>query len=147
MLADSLTQAKLGFQCVLMRILSCDFSVKYIKGSTNQIANCPQRFGPLDDKIKLPIIQVHEVTSKLQASVSMIQPYWNFYEEIIIDDGFLCSRPRITITTNQRQALLKQISAGYLGLSKCLHRIRQGINWPELYGHIYELVNNFQTSL
>ena len=56
-----------------MRALPYDFSVEYIKGSTNQLIDCFSRLEPLDDKIKLPIVQVYEITSRLQAAPSMIQ--------------------------------------------------------------------------
>ena len=55
-LAKSLTQAKQRPQCLLISSLSYNFSVKYIKMSNKQLADCLLRLGPLDDEIKLPIV-------------------------------------------------------------------------------------------
>ena len=51
-LAKSLTQATSRLKQLLMRTLPYDFSIKYIKESTNQLAV----LGPLDDKIKLHFV-------------------------------------------------------------------------------------------
>ena len=55
-----------------MRSPPCVFSVKYIKG-THQLADCLSRLGSLDDKIKFPTVQVHEITSRSQVTDSRIQ--------------------------------------------------------------------------
>ena len=53
-----------------------------------------------------------------------IQPYWNFIEEITIEDSLLLKGTRIMVPPSWRENLLKEIHAGHLGLSKCLHRVR-----------------------
>ena len=70
--ANSVTQATTTLQNFL-RTLAYDFSVKYIKSSGNQLTDCMSRLGPLDHKIKLPTVQVHEIKSRLQATASRIQ--------------------------------------------------------------------------
>ena len=69
----SLTQTTLGVQCLSLRTSSYNFSVRYIKDSTNHLANCLSRLGPLDGLIMLQILQVHEITSRLPATVSRIE--------------------------------------------------------------------------
>ena len=70
---QSLTQATPRLQHLLLRTLPYDFSGKYIEGSNNQPVDCLSRLGPSDDKIQLPIVQVHEITSRLQATSSRFQ--------------------------------------------------------------------------
>ena len=42
-----------------------DFKVWYIKGSTNQLADCLSRLGYQKDKIQLPKLKVHAITKQL----------------------------------------------------------------------------------
>ena len=49
-----------------------------------------------------------------------------------------------TVPTSQRQDPLKQIHAGHLGLSKCLHRAKQTTYWSRLCDQIYEFLSNCQ---
>ena len=145
-LVKSLTPATPRLQCLMMRILPCDFSVKYIKGSTTQLANCLFRLQCLDDQIKFPVVQVHSTASKIQlfnkataqddhlcllkhigqadwpGQIEKVpsekQPYWNFCRAITREDWLLLKGTRTTIPTSQRQALFRQLNAGHLGLEK-----------------------------
>ena len=71
-----------------------------------------------------------------------IQAYLNFHEEIIVENQLLIRRTRIVIYVNQRHALLKQLNAGYLGLSKVFHIGSKTIYWPGMYDQRHELVTN-----
>ena len=42
--------------------------MKYIPGSTNQLADCLSQLGGQKDTIKLPKLHIHQVTSQLQAT-------------------------------------------------------------------------------
>ena len=70
-----------------MRTLPYDHTVGYIKGSANQIADWLSRLGPLEDKFKLPILEDHEITGKLQATSSRIQ----LLHQTTVQDNDLCS--------------------------------------------------------
>ena len=48
--------------------LPYDFTVQYIKGSTNQIADCLSRLGCQKDKIQLPKLKIHAITMQLPAT-------------------------------------------------------------------------------
>ena len=70
-----------------MKTVPYDLNVRFIKGLANQLADCLSRLGPLQDKIKLPIVQAHETTCRQQATANRIQ----LLHEATAKDEVLCS--------------------------------------------------------
>ena len=66
-LLKSLNQATPRLQGVLIRTFAYHFSVKYIPGSTNQLADCLSQLGVEKDAIKLSKLHIHQITSQLNA--------------------------------------------------------------------------------
>ena len=54
-------------QRILIRTFPYNFKIRYIPGSTNQIADCLSRLGVQKDSISLPKLQVNQITSQLKA--------------------------------------------------------------------------------
>ena len=63
-----------------------DFTVQYIKGSTNQLADCHSRLGCQKDKIQLPKLKVHAITSQLPATANRLN---QFHIEIAHDEDLV----------------------------------------------------------
>ena len=181
-LAKSLNQATPRLQRLLIRTCPYDFTVKYIEGKTNQLADCLSRLGCLKDKIQLPKLQVNAITTQVRANSDKLQEihqetaqddelallkhtittgwpkqiqdlpremqaYWNFREELTIEDGLILKNTRIVIPHKLRQATLKQIHEGHLGLKKCQARAKCSVYWPRLYAELQDLVLNCQVCL
>ena len=66
-LSKSLNQATPRLQRILIRTFAYHFTVKYIPGSTNQLADCLSYIGGQKDTIKIPKLHVHLITSQLSA--------------------------------------------------------------------------------
>ena len=66
-LSKSLNQATPRLQRILIRTFLYNFKIRYIPGSTNQIADCLSRLGVQKDSISLPKLQVNQITSQLKA--------------------------------------------------------------------------------
>ena len=67
-LAKSLNAATPRLQRILIKTFAYDFTVKYQPGEHNQLADCLSRLGCLQDKIKLPRLKVHLLTTRLSAT-------------------------------------------------------------------------------
>ena len=67
-LTKTLVQVTPRLQCLLKRNLLHDFSGKFIKGSTKQLAEYFSRLGALDHRITFLIAQANEITSWFQAT-------------------------------------------------------------------------------
>ena len=66
-LSMSINQATPRLQWIFIRTFVNHFTVKYIPGSTNQLADCLLRLGGQKDTIKLPKLHIHQIRSQLNA--------------------------------------------------------------------------------
>ena len=66
-LSRSLNQATPRLQCILIRTLPYNFTVRYIPGLRNLLADCLSRLGDQKDAIKLPKLHVYQISQQLQA--------------------------------------------------------------------------------
>ena len=74
-LAKSLTEATPWLQQLLICTFPYDFTVRYIKGSTNQLADCLSRLGCQKDKIELPKLKIHAITKQLHATSDRLNQF------------------------------------------------------------------------
>ena len=69
--------------CLLICTLTYDFTVRYIKSSTNQLADCLSRLGCQKDKIELPKLKIHAITRQLPATTDRLN---HFHTETAQDE-------------------------------------------------------------
>ena len=79
-LARSLNQATPRLQHILIRIMTYNFKVHYLKGLKNQLADWLSRVGGLQDSIKLPNLSVYQITSQIMQEVTACSNYVKFYK-------------------------------------------------------------------
>ena len=72
-LSKSLNQATPQLQRILIKTFPYMFTVQYIPRPTNQLADCLSRLGDQTDTIKLPKLQVNQITKQLQARSNSLQ--------------------------------------------------------------------------
>ena len=73
-LSKSNNQATPRLQRILIKTFAYHFTVKYVPGNTNQLADCLSQLGGQKDTIKLPQLLIHQITNKLSVrSDSLIQ--------------------------------------------------------------------------
>ena len=72
-LSKSLNQATPRLQRILIRTFPYTFTVRYIPGTTNQLADCLSHLGDQKDTIKLPKLQVKQITKQLPAKSDSLQ--------------------------------------------------------------------------
>ena len=66
-LSKSLNHATTRLQWILIKTFAYHFTVRYITGVTNQLANCLSSLSCQKDTIKLPKLHIHQITSQLNA--------------------------------------------------------------------------------
>ena len=65
----------LQLQWLLICTFPYDFSVRYIKGSTNQLSDCPSRLCCQKDKIELSKLKIHAITRQLPATADRLNQF------------------------------------------------------------------------
>ena len=73
--------------------------MKYIVGENNQLADCLLRLGCLQDKIKLPRLKVHQLTTRLSATSDKLQQIQQATQE---DDTMALLKHTITYMVGPR---------------------------------------------
>ena len=68
-----LNQAIPRIQQILIRTFAYHFTVRYIPGVTNQLADCLSWLGGQKDSIKLPKLHIHQISSQLHARNESLQ--------------------------------------------------------------------------
>ena len=66
-LSRSLNQATPSLQRILIRTFPYNFTMHYIPGATNQLADCLSQMGDQKDTIRLPKLQVNQISQQLPA--------------------------------------------------------------------------------
>ena len=72
-LSRSLNQAMPRLQCILIRTLPYNFTVRYIPGTRNLLTDCLSRLGNQEDAIKLPRLHVYQISHQLLARSDSLQ--------------------------------------------------------------------------
>ena len=72
-LSKSLNQAMPRLQRILIRTFPYTFTVRYIRGMTNQLAYCLSHLGDQKDSIKLPKLHINQITKQLPARCDSLQ--------------------------------------------------------------------------
>ena len=59
-----------------------------------------------------------------------LQHYWNYCEELVVEDDLIFKKHRIAIPTSLRAEYLEDLHTGHLGEEKTLLRARETVFWP-----------------
>jgi len=70
------------------------------------------------------------------------QLYWNFRQDILIDDGLIFVKDRLVIPSSMRLEILRSLHEGYLGEEKCKKNARSLLFWPGLSTDIEAMVSS-----
>ena len=72
-ISKSLNSATPRLQRLLIRTFAYNFTVRYIKGENNQLADCLSHLGCMKDKISLPKLKINFTESHLHAKQDTMQ--------------------------------------------------------------------------
>ena len=64
--------------------------------------------------------------------------YWNFRDELSVEDGLLTKGSRLLIPSTLRRKTLEQIQEGHQGIENCMLKARQSVLWPGISDEIRE---------
>ena len=67
-----------------------------------------------------------------------LQPYWNYRDELTIEDGILMKGQKIIIPTSLKQQYIDKIHTGHTGIGSCLKKAREFVFWVNYSKDIQE---------
>ena len=176
-LSRGLNQAIPRLQCILIRTLPYSFTIRYIPGMRNLLADCLSRLGNQEDAIKLPRLHVYQISHQLLArsdSLQEIRQATQTNNELALlkhtimtgwpanireipqvlhpywtfcEELIILKGTRIIIPTRKHEAILRQIHNSHLGLTKCKLHAKQAVYWPGINDQLEQLILNCQLCL
>ncbi|XP_048576990.1 uncharacterized protein LOC116614069 [Nematostella vectensis] len=66
----------------------------------------------------------------------LAREYWNYKEELSVEDGLLFKSDRIVVPRSMRAEVLEDIHGAHMGESKSLSLARDYVFWPSMTAHI-----------
>ena len=75
---------------------------------------------------------VHGWPSHRSECAQICQDFWNYRDELSIEEGLIFKNHRLLVPESERQYFLQKLHTGHLGEEKCLLRARQLVFWPRI---------------
>ena len=66
--------------------------------------------------------------------------YYNYRDELTVQDGIILRGDRVVIPTSLRQDIKQKVHTGHLGINSCLRRARELVYWPGMSNEIRQYV-------
>ena len=89
----------------------------------------------------------HSWPSTIKQVPNVLQPYWTFREELMIEDGIVLKGIWIVIPTKKHEPILEWIHDRHLSLNKCKLRAKDTVYRPGLYDQLEKLILNGELCL
>ena len=75
-----------------------------------------------------------------------LHPYWNYRDELSMEDRILLKSYRILIPCTLQMEMLDLIHEGHQGIKKCLLHSRESLFWPGISNEICQIVANVESA-
>lgn len=69
-----------------------------------------------------------------------LTPFWDFKEELTIQDDLILKRNQVLIPVCLRRAVLEAIHEAHIGIDACLRRARECIFWPRMNADVKSFI-------
>ena len=95
-----------------------------------------------DPELELLTIVIKQGWPESLAAVPpTLRDYFNFREELSVQDGVVYKGERIVVPRGLRQCIIDKIHASHLGIQGCLRRAREAFYWPGMSKQIPEFIS------
>ncbi|XP_041351023.1 uncharacterized protein K02A2.6-like [Gigantopelta aegis] len=71
-----------------------------------------------------------------------ITPYFDYRDELTVQDGIVLRGERVIIPVSMRKDLKDKVHAGYFDINSCLRRARELIFWPRMSSEIKHYIES-----
>lgn len=74
-----------------------------------------------------------------------VREYFNFRDELTIQDGLIFKGERLVVPASARQDMQSKIHASHIGIQSCLRRARESLYWPGMNREIEQYISRCDT--
>ncbi|CAB3997901.1 retrotransposon-like family member retr-1, partial [Paramuricea clavata] len=78
---------------------------------------------------------------------SDLKEFWNFREDLSVENGLVLKRHRLVIPSKLRQQMLQIVHQGHMGTEKCLLKAKDCLFWPGISNDIKKMTTTCSTCL
>ena len=71
-----------------------------------------------------------------------ITPYFDYRDELTVQDGIVLRGERVVIPTSMRKQLKAEVRSGHSGINSCLRRARELIFWSRMSSEIRQYIES-----
>ena len=94
-----------------------------------------------DPTIKLLMLYIStEWPCECRTLPQELHPYWNFREDLSVEDGLVIKGSRLLIPSTLKWKVMVPIHEGHQGMEKCMLKARESVFWPGISDDIWETV-------
>ena len=136
-LADSLSRLPKTNQDEEIKL---ELKVAFVQFSRNKIAQLQQE---TSKDSELGMLKKHVVDGFPERAKSIhpsLREYWNFRDEISMENGLVLKGERVVIPESLRQEFLAKIHEGHQGITRCQQRAKSTVFWPGINDEIKRMV-------
>ena len=72
----------------------------------------------------------------------LARPYFNYREELVLEDGIVLKGTRLVIPAQMRKDTLHQLHRSHMGVEATIRRVRDTVFWPGINGEVQHLIEN-----
>ena len=91
-------------------------------------------------KVLLTTVQQGWPESKRETP-AIIHGYFNYRDEIVVQNGLIIKADRVIIPPALREATLKRIHSSHMGVDGSIRRVKRAVFWPSMGSHIAEYIS------
>ena len=125
---------------IQLRIIAVNLVTVNISYSSNELYNICEKTRK-DPTIK---VLMHYISTgwpcEWRLLLQGLHPYWNFWDELSVEDGLVTKSSKLLIPYSLRRKTLEQICEGHQGMEKCMLKVRESVYWPGISDDIWEAV-------
>lgn len=133
-----LSQEQLLFQ-EIADINQADY-IRLSEGTNQQIKQCTIADAALQKSL-MNMIMTGWPLSKEEVPVCICE-YWNYKEELTVQDGVLYNRMKVIVPASMRPQMITRAHSSHLGLDACVRRARDVQFWRSMANQIKDQVQN-----
>ena len=71
-----------------------------------------------------------------------VTPYFDYRDELTVQDGIILRGDRVIIPHKMRQEMKEKVHAGHSGINSCLRRARELVFWPRMSAEIRHFIES-----